>query len=376
MKITMALCFGVATAAWMTVARRRLPSAAAIGAVGCMVISLPLVSWANLVGSDLPYLAVVGITVAAFARWTTSPVIGRHHAVALGALTALAFAFRQEGLLLLLAVLVAAVAPQLLRSRSRAGLRVTAARCGAITGVFLTLTLALHLVLPSQVLPRYAEAGLGQVRSNLRFFGRTVGAQFGVYDAAHQRVAAVGSPLLGWLVAVLIVTLISLGTLRMIARHDALDVLLLGTAAAHAFGALTFPYPDGRYMFVAVVVADLALGQGVSIVAIWIAGHVPAGRVRVWHTAAIVAVIAGVAIGVQIPPYRDAALGASEARRIDLPAFSPYEPTAQAMFEAVRASTLPDDVVAFIHARAMTLFTDRRSVQIRPTDAVPAEARW
>jgi hypothetical protein len=33
------------------------------------------------------------------------------------------------------------------------------------------------------------------------------------------------------------------------------------------------------------------------------------------------------------------------------------------MFVAVKQSTLPDDVVLFFRARAMTLYTDRRAIQ-------------
>ena len=79
---------------------------------------------------------------------------------------------------------------------------------------------------------------------------------------------------------------------------------------------------------------------------------------------------------VQVPRWIDAAQGAADARRIDRPAFSPYEPGAQEMFAAVRELTAGDDVVAFGAARAMTLFTDRRALQVRDLTLLPSEADW
>lgn len=384
MKITMALAFGAAVVAWYAFGRRWLGPLAAAGGAGLLVLSLPLVSWTNLIASDIPYLAAVGSTALVFTR-VGHATSSMRSAAALGAAAAGCFAFRQEGMVVLLAVVVgvalqqlAAAAPIARQHRRRTATDVL--RSAAIIGItFAAITVAVQLVLPSQFLPRYSTAGPGRIRPNLSFFARSVGSQFGVYDPVDRRVEAFGSAAIGWLLVLLLVVTITAGAARILRRHRPTDVVALLIAGGHLYGALTFPFPDTRYMFVPFAVGCLIAADGAAVVARTILDRLGQRGGFARHHAAV-PVVAAVTIGLlvlnEVAPYVTAARGAATARRIDRPAFSPYEPEPQEMFREVRAATAPDDVIAFAAARAITLFTDRRAVQVRGDDPIPEVAGW
>jgi 4-amino-4-deoxy-L-arabinose transferase-like glycosyltransferase len=374
MKITMALSFGLAVAGWYALGRRWVGPSAALGAVALLTVSLPLASWTNLIASDIPYLAVVGLTALTFARTTTGGTASLRCAVGLGAMSALAFAFRQEGLAVLASVVVAFAVFRWSASRSTgdtdwqrvlAWLRPTVRDAGATMVTFLVLTSLVRVLLPSQLLPRYSTAGLGRLRPNLSFFDRSIATQLGVYDPVSARVEAFGSPSLGWvLIGVLVISAVA-GVWTLGKRHSPLDVMMLAIAGSHAYGALTFPFPDTRYMFVPVAVTCFVVACGIDSLARKLATRPMIG-----------AAVLGLLVVNQVSPYVTAAHNAATARRIDRPAFSPFEPEPQQMFAVVRDRTAADDVIAFSAARAMTYFTDRRAVQVRNQDEIPVVADW
>ena len=380
MKLTMAMSLGLAVAAWYAVARRWVGPTAAIGGAALMMVSLPLISWTNLIASDIPYLAAVGLTALTFARATGAGAPSFRRVVGVGAMAALTFAFRQEGLAVLVAVVVAfasshwhAGAPSGSFNRQRIAdwLRPTV-RDAAVAGVtFVTVTALVRVVLPSQVLPRYSTAGPAQIRPNLPFFAHSIGAQFGVFDPVDARVEAFGSPPLGWLLIGVLVAAASAGGWVVLQRRNPLDVLMLVIAVSHTYGALTFAFPDARYMFVPVVITSFVIACGIDAACRRLPRPAE-GRRRILVGVAVL----GLLVANQIAPYVTAARGAATARRIDRPAFSPFEPEPQQMFAVVRDRTAADDVIAFSAARAMTYFTDRRAVQVRGADPVPPLADW
>ena len=380
MKLTMALSLGLAVAGWYAVARRWVGPTVALGGAVLMMVSLPLISWTNLIASDIPYLAAVGLTALTFARAISVDTASLRRVVGVGAMAALTFAFRQEGLAVLAAVVVAfavshwhAGAPSgsINRQRIADWLRPTVRDAAAAVITFVTLTALVRVLLPSQVLPRYSTAGPARIRPNLPFFARSIGAQFGVFDPVDARVEAFGSPPLGWLLIGILVAAALAGGWVVLQRRNPLDVLMLALAGSHTYGALTFPFPDTRYMFVPVAITCFVMACGIDAAA----RRLPrpaALRPRMLVGAAVL----GLLIVNQVSPYVTAARGAATARRIDRPAFSPFEPEPQQMFAAVRDRTAADDVIAFSAARAMTYFTDRRAVQVRGADAVPPVADW
>ena len=389
MKLTMALSFGCAVAAWYSVGRRWVGPLAGFCGATLMMVSLPLVSWTNLIASDIPYLAAVGLTALVVAHTTSSASTPLRGAVGVGAMAALTFAFRQEGLAVLMAAVFALAVRRwnmseagngTIRDRVRSWRGAAARQASAAIAAFVIITVLVRLVLPSQLLPRYSGAGPGRIRSNLSFFGRSIGAQFGVYDPVDARVEGFDSPTLGWMLIGLLVVAATAGAWRLGRRRSPLDVLMLALAGSHMYGALTFPFPDTRYMFVPFTVACFVMAFGVDGVARSRAGQRLTNRLVPSRPAVVRSLVMAAVIGLllvnQVSPFVTAARGAATARRIDRPAFSPFEPEPQEMFEAVRDRTGSADVIAFGAARAMTLFTDRRVVQVRGDDAIPPVAQW
>jgi hypothetical protein len=388
MKLTMALSFGVAVTAWYALGRRWVGSVAAVGGAALMVVSLPLVSWTNLIASDIPYLAAVGLAALTFTRAGSAAAHPLRSPTVMGAMAALAFAFRQEGLVVLAAAVVGFGMRRLASrraedddtSRKTLGSSTVAwlRESGIAVLTFIACTAVVRLVLPSQILPRYSTAGPGRIRENLPFFARSIGSQFGVYDPVDRRVEAFGVPALGWALAALLVVLVAVGAVLLLRRRRPLDIFMAVIAAGHLYGALTFPFPDTRYMFVPFAVSCLVAAFTAHELAQLMATMVGSvsGRARITLTRSIALAVIGLLVVNQVSPYVTAAQGAATARRIDRPAFSPFEPAPQEMFAAVRERTAEADVIAFSAARAMTFFTDRRAVQVRGDDPVPAVADW
>lgn len=366
-KLTEALALAVGAAAWFAAARRRMSTSAAIAVGACIMLSLPLIKWANYVGSDIPYVAVIGLCVAAFARWFANDTLDRRHVVLLGVLAAAAFAFRQEGLTMLVALLAAAAWYRLSKSLTVQSLKSTALDVGLAAVAFAAITGVLQVLLPYQMLPSYKGSGGSRIGESLNVYLRAAADQFGLWG--HDRVEALDHQWLGWTILLVGLLFITAGLTRMLRRHDALDIAILLVLTAHFYSALTTVHAYGRYLFVGVAALTVVGAQGIHE----LAGL--AGRVSRKPRAAFALVLLLPLLWIQWPRYQAAAESASKSR--DLPVTSgPFGPPAQEMFDMVSELTQPDDIIAFKKARAMTLFTDRLSVQVPYISAVPTFADW
>jgi 4-amino-4-deoxy-L-arabinose transferase-like glycosyltransferase len=370
MKLTEAFAMGVAAMAFYSMARRRMSGTAALAGAVCISISYPLISWADYIGSDIPYLAVVALCLAVFARWFATDNLGRRQVMLLGALGAAAFAFRQEGLTVLAVLLAAAAWYRLSASRSRETIRSTAVDLALGVGVFTVITAVLQVLLPYQLLPSYKGSGLGRIRPSVSPYLRAAGNQFSIYNKSHHRVEALDQPWLGWTILVLGTFFVFIGLARMFRRHDALDVVILLMCGAHAYTAFTALHANDRYLFVTVAIVTLIGAQGIDAIA---GGFASKMQVHKW---AVVVLLAAPVVWVQVPRYTTAAKNANKAREIDRPWNGPYEPNSMEMFVAVYENTGAADVVGFKKARAMTLFTNRTAVQTPWPTAVPPVADW
>jgi hypothetical protein len=189
LKLTMAFSMSVVAMSMFAVARRRMSTVAAFVAVACITLALPLIQWADVIGSDIPYVAVVGLCLAVFARWFADGKFDRRRIMWLGALGALAFSFRQEGLTALAALFVAVAWFRLSESRSRQTLITTAKDLTVGGSVFVVITAVLQVLLPYELLPSYEGAGMSRIRPNLMPYPcrrqRT-----GLYSSQRHRVEA------------------------------------------------------------------------------------------------------------------------------------------------------------------------------------------
>ena len=368
LKLTEALALGIGAAAWFAAGRRRMSTAAALAAAFCFMLSLPLIKWANYVGSDIPYVAIVGVCLAAFARWFAKDTLDRRHIILLGVLGAAAFAFRQEGLTVVVALLAAAAWHRLSRSFTVQSLKATAIDVGLGAAAFAAVTGVLQVLMPYQMLPSYKGSGGSRIGESLSVYLRAAADQFGLWG--HDRVEVFDRPQLGWFIVMFGLLLVVVGLARMFQRHDALDVAILLLLAAHWYSALTTVHAYGRYLFVAVAALTYVGAQGIDVVAGFVAR-----LLRKPLAPAFAMLLVLPLIWIQLPRYQDAAEAASKAREQPVTS-GPFGPPAQEMFDKVRELTQPDDVVAFKKARAMTLFTDRLSVQVPYISAVPTYADW
>lgn len=367
LKLTEAFALGVAAAAWFAAGRRRMSTSAALAGASCFMLSLPLLKWANYVGSDIPYVAIVGLCLAAFARWFAKDTLDRRHVMLIGVLGAAAFAFRQEGLTVLVALLAAAAWHRLSRSFTVKSLKTTAIDVGLGVAAFAVVTGVLQVLLPYQMLPSYKGSGGSRIGESLSTYLRAAADQFGLWG--HKQVEALDHQWLGRTILVIGLVFIAAGLTRMFRRHDALDVAMLLVLCAHIYSALTTVHAYGRYLFAAVAALTFVGAQGIHEIADLV------GRTTRRPRAAFVAVLVLPLLWIQWPGYQTAVEKATTSR--DQPVTSgPFGPPAQEMFDKVRELTAPDDVVAFKKARAMTLFTDRLSVQVPYVSAVPTFADW
>lgn len=294
------------------------------------------IDWTDLLLSELPFMAFAFAGLIAIDRtrglWTSS----RWSGAASGVLAAAAFSIRREGLALMVAIGVAIIADRVLADRER--------RWRALTPFlsFALVVVLLQIVLPSTLAPQYPENTiLNAVR-----FGNTIARLIGM---------TVGSLTVGWTVVVLGFSGWALALLSDWRKHAPTVAYLLAVMAV----ASTFFIPSERYFSTAVPLLVLGFLMTPSL-------FTEERRGLVSGLAAVVVLLVAPLIWSNI----DRAL--TEAQDSDLSngvaKVGPDRPEAVEMFEAVLQETTDGDVVGFFKARAMTLYTNRRSVQIHEAD--------
>lgn len=367
-KGVMVVTLAVATVAWSAVAGIRSKSVTTgVLSMGYFCLSTALLSWTGVINADLPYLMAVGVSLLVMSRTWSADVVTRRTMVMVGALGALCFLFRQEGLTVFVALLGTTLVHQYVRRR-RDVRRGIADVCTAV-GTFVGITLVIQVLLPYQLLPRYPGTGLGNVAPHVGDYARRAGQVLGFYDAIDHRVESFGAPALGWVIACVVVGLGVAGLWTMVRRHDTLDVAVVLLLGAHLFTTLTFPYVEGRYVFTPLMVGMVIVAQGAGTVGARAAAIL--GKPRFTPAFLVLPLLL-----VHVSPYLEAARRAADYRRVALPYESPYEANVQEMFAAIRDHTALDDVIAGGHARTITLFTDRRAVQVVGDLVPPPEADW
>lgn len=370
LKLTMAFSMSVVTMTFFSLTRRRASAAAAVAAASCIALSLPMLRWADVIGSDIPYVAAVGICLAVFARWHMEGGFDRRRFVVLGALGAMAFSFRQEGLTVLAALLAGAAWSRLWYSRKLATLKKTALDLTLAAAAFLGITALLAFLLPYEILPSYEGSGPNRIRPSIIPYLRGMGDQYGLFSGTTDRIEALDRPWLGWTLIVVCTLFFAIGLARMLTRHDALDVTVVLALLFHVYSATTALHSNSRYLYTAVALITVVGAQGIATLAAVISrvsGAAPWG---------VTLLLALPLVWIQVPRYQDAAESAGDSRARNDPWNGPFEDRAAEMIAAVDELTGADDVVGFRKARAITLFTDRSAVQTPWPSAVPPIADW
>lgn len=299
--------------------------------------------------SEFPYMAAVVLTLWWLDRLRRDhqplDAASRRQLVILGLLAMCVFNVRREGLAIVGAIAVAQLLD--LRGRWRAADRTQVATPFV---AFLGSVVLLQLMLPSALAPEYDGSGLHQTWSKLQGPFRTAFAdQLGFPD-----LAGVG--------LLLVFLLVAAGVVVRLWKAPATDVPL----ATFAIGSMVIvgmiPAVADRYLlaitpfavyFAAQAVAALPLphsltnrhagarklSAGLAIVLL--------AAVTLWHVTDIPSAI------------NDSRTFNDAGKVLD----GPEALYAQVAFDAIRAHTQQDDVVAFFKVRALTFYTDRRGVQ-------------
>jgi hypothetical protein len=310
----------------------------ALGVVAAVGTTLAYLEHTDQLLSEFPYMLAAAATLCWLDHCRRAGPLDaarRNDLIVLGLLAMAVFNIRREGLAMVLAI----AATQIVECRRR-WRGVDWRRLATPHLAFVGSVIVFQLVLPSAIAPQYDGAGLHQTWSKLRnSFRVAFGEQLGFDHLAGLALVLVLACVVGGV------------------------VLRLTTAPADDVGLAVFAFFSMIIVGMIPAVADRYL-LGVTPFALYFAvqaiAAVPVPRIdRRW-----VAVAALVALTVvhatDLPAPIRAVQRANDSGSVEDGPLAPY---AEAGFDAVRQHTHESDVVAFFKARAMTYFTDRRSVQ-------------
>jgi 4-amino-4-deoxy-L-arabinose transferase-like glycosyltransferase len=362
--------------AWYAIAKRRLGTVLALLSTIAATITPVLLSWTELIQSEWPFLAVTFVVLAGLDRAIESQVLtdvrGRWWPlVLLGVGAAAAFTVRREGLAMAAAIAAAQLgllttgAPtwRALRTERDLWLRLLVPHLSALAGV-----LAVRSLLPSVLVPSYSGTGIHNVWGwwdrHIDHLAEISGLKSQYADAP----AVLGSTAVGWVAVGLYFAAAAVGAGFALVRWRRRDLhLVVYALVAFAIGA-SFRSALNRYVAtVAPVLFLLGLVAAVSS---------PPARRRWVGTVVATAAVLGI-IGGNIRSAERRVEYTRDLEALGVIEWGPTHPAAIEMFEVVEANSAPDDVVAGPKARALTLMTDRRAVQVDqwrelPLDVAPA----
>lgn len=348
--------------------RPRVGRAAALLLMVFVAVSSPYINATDTVRSDIPYLGAAGLALWWVDRCHRKGLVqgtSRRELVALGLLMAFAFNIRREGIALVvaLAALHVVVLTTILRTPETPPLsyreRIRRIDWHAVAlpyGVFALTVVGFQLLLPSVLFPRYDGRGLGQISHHLSYYRDAIAEQIGLKDPGRP-LDLLGSAFVAERAVQFLVVAACVGlTVRLASRHRE-DVPIAAYVLALAYIVGTTPPVDGRYLFSMTPFLAYYAFQAVPTLARVLE---PSRR---WL--AIAAVVPALGLGALVVA-NVGDLAHSTRFHLDYPDYvadGPEQPSARAMFDAVRDRTRPDDVILFNRARAMTLYTERRSIQ-------------
>jgi len=369
------LCACLFACCWYYLARKRVGLAPALIGVAAVTITPLLLSWTELIQSEWPFLATVGVALVCLDRVADSGTLVDERGrvmplIVVGLAGAAAFTVRREGLAMVGAIVAAQLAamiaqrayPWRLNLRSLGRL---AARLALPHATFLAAVGLLQVTLPSTVVPKYDGTSVTNVWKLRGRLIRNLAEVSGLKRPWDADPMVLGSARIGWVAVTFFLVLAVAGIVLALVRYRTRDLHL----AAYALGAFviggSFRSPINRYVCtVAPVLMLLALVALYTFVG-WLS--------RPWVgtlalSLALGAIFAGNVANAHL--RIESAARAADAGAIE---WGPTHPDAIAMFDAVKQLTQPDDVVAAPKARAMELETGRPSIQVDDYRPIPSD---
>jgi hypothetical protein len=369
------LCACLFSCCWYSLARRRVGVGPALIGVAAVTITPLLLSWTELIQSEWPFLATVGVALVCLDRVAESGgLVDERGRVAplivVGLAAAAAFTVRREGLAMVGAIAAAQLAAVIaqgaypwrlkLRSLGRLG-----ARLALPHATFLAAVGLLQVTLPSTVVPKYDGTSVTNVWKLRGRLVRNLAQVSGLQRPWDRDPMVLGSSRAGWVALTLFLVLAAAGIVLALVRYRTRDLHL----AAYALGAFviggSFRSPINRYVCtVAPVLMLLALVALSTIVA---------RLTRQWVATLAVSLALGAIFAGNVANAHLRIESATRAHDQGAVEWGPTHPDAIAMFEAVERLTEPDDIVASPKARAMELETGRPSIQVDDYRPIPPD---
>ncbi|MFW2334838.1 hypothetical protein [Ilumatobacter sp.] len=357
--------------AWFLLAKPRLGSVPALVGVVAVTMTPLLLGWTELIQSEWPFLAVTGVVLLAIDRVAARNGFVDLHAplwplALIGMGAAATFSVRREGLAMVGAIAAAQLAGLVAarwRNWSDAPYQPLPVRL-LLPHMTALLTVGIgQLVLPSTLVPRYSGTSVTNVWKFRRDHVEHLAEVSGLKRSWQSSPEVFGNSTLGWIAVAAYFTAAVAGIVLAIVVYRRRDLHLV----AYAFGALliggSFRSPINRYVC---SIAPILLLLGAVAIS-------TAARQAPWrHTATVVVtvVLAALALGnvAQARTRVDHARTIADNGSIE---WGPTHPLAIEMFEAVDTLSRPGDVIAAPKARAMTLETRRRAIQVDDYRAIP-----
>jgi hypothetical protein len=358
---------------WFSLARRRLPFVPSLVGVVAVTITPLLLSWTELIQSEWPFLAAVGVALVLLDRAAASGALTDHHGrivplVLVGLAAALAFSVRREGL-----ATVAAIGVAQLAALFAAGLepwrpfdgrsRMLLARLALPHATFVATVGLLQVTLPSTVVPRYNGTSITNVWELRGRLVRNLAQISGLQRPWDKDPVVLGSATFGWWLLGAYLILAVLGIVYAAFRWRTRDVHLAAYAlVAYCIGG-SFRSPINRYVAtVAPLLTIFALLAVYVFLSRFVHRHVGTAVI----TLALAAIVAGNLANAKLRVE-----GANRTRDAGAIEWGPTHPDAIAMFEQVEALTDPGDIVAAPKARSMVLETERLAIQVDDYRPIP-----
>jgi len=346
LKLVEVACF----CAWLVfvhgIVRRRAGRLLALGITAVLATSPVLLSHTDQLLSEYPHALALAVFVWWFDRVSarggmlSAPM---RQLVVLGVFAAVAFNVRRESIVLLGVFVVMQLVELVQRRQDRAG-PVPWRAIGAPYASFVVAVVGFQLLMPTMLFPDNGD-GL-----------EYVGARIGDYAGALTVQLGLGRhPALGTIIILLAVAGMVVGCVR----RPRLDVPLATLTVLSAIAVSThFRMVDRYYFQIAPWVLYFAAAAIIAAIS-------AARNARLRSLAAAIVVVPlfyVVAVhAVALPDDVGASQRFNENGRQQI---GPTDPTVSPVFAAVQEHTPPEAVVVFFRARTMTLYTDRRTLQV------------
>ena len=360
------LCACAFACAWFAMARRRIGTVAAFVATAAVTLTPLLVSWSELIQSEWPFLAAVFVVLAAVDRTIASRVLTDTAArwwplIALGVGVAAAFSIRREGLALVVAVGGAQLALLTTGSppfrRMFRDLRLVTRLLVPHLSALLTVQI-LQWTLPSTLVPKYDGTSITNIWHFAPRLARNLAEVSGIKRPWDRSPVVLGSVPLGWATFYAYIALAVVGVVLAVGVNRRRDLhLVLYAVTAYAIGG-SFRSAINRY--VASVGPVLFLLGLVAIVSLTSLG----GRRLAIGGKVVVTVVSLAFVAGNVANLHLRAESAAQAADVGAVEWGAQHPAAIELWEYVKSATDPTDIVAGPKARALTLMTDRRSIQV------------